>query len=127
LLCLFEMSRLMTERETSERLGVSMRTLQKWRLQGSGPRFVKLGRSVRYDAGDLEQYIEAARRGLWLDRGELEKLIARAARDFEEVAPRGDDPPPRGVRYRDGDDDYYFRRDPRPERRWYESLGDIFD
>jgi len=52
----------MAERDASERLDVSVRTLQKWRLQGSGPRFVKLGRSVRYDAGDIEQYIEAARR-----------------------------------------------------------------
>jgi Zn-finger nucleic acid-binding protein len=65
-------------------------------------------------------------RGLWLDRGELEKLISRAARDFEDAAPYRDDIPPRGIRYRDDDDDYY-RRDPRRKRRWFESLGDIFD
>jgi len=66
-------------------------------------------------------------RGLWLDRGELEKLIARAARDFDDVEPRRDDTPPRGVRYRDDDDDDDYRRDPRRKRRWYQTLGDIFD
>lgn len=56
------MSRLVTERDASELLGVSMRTLQKWRLHGNGPPFVKLGHAVRYDVTDLETYIEGARR-----------------------------------------------------------------
>lgn len=56
------MIRLVTERDASECLGVSVRTLQKWRLQGNGPRFVKLGHAVRYDGRDLEEYIESARR-----------------------------------------------------------------
>ncbi len=65
-------------------------------------------------------------RGVWLDRGELEKLVARATRELDELTPRTHDTPPRGARYRDGDDDDY-RRDPRRKRRWFESLGDIFD
>jgi Zn-finger nucleic acid-binding protein len=65
-------------------------------------------------------------RGVWLDRGELEKLIARATREFEEVAPRRDDTPARGVLYRDDDDDYGGRH-PKKKRRWIDSLGDIFD
>jgi len=56
------MTRLVTESDASECLGVSVRTLQKWRLRGDGPRFVKLGRAVRYDGRDLEAYIEAGRR-----------------------------------------------------------------
>ena len=52
------MSRLVTERDTAELLGVSVRTFQKWRLPGNGPRFVKLGHAVRYDLKDLEAYIE---------------------------------------------------------------------
>jgi Zn-finger nucleic acid-binding protein len=64
-------------------------------------------------------------RGVWLDRGELEKLISRATREFEELVPRRDDTPPRGVRYHDDDDDY--RRYPKKKRRWIDSLGDIFD
>lgn len=66
-------------------------------------------------------------RGIWLDRGELEKIIARASSEYDEFAARRDDTPPRGVRYRDDDDDDYYRRDPRRKRRWFESLGDIFD
>ena len=56
------MTRLVKERDAAERLGISVRTLQKWRLQGDGPRFVKLGHSVRYDGEDLEAYIGSSRR-----------------------------------------------------------------
>lgn len=73
-------------------------------------------------------------RGMWLDRGELEKLVARATRELEEPAWRGDDTPPRGVRYHDEDDDEHdvlrHRHDPRYPRRkrsWFASLGEIFD
>ncbi len=64
-------------------------------------------------------------RGVWLDRGELEKLIARATREFDEVAPHRDNTPPRGVRYHDDDDDHGHH--PKRKRRWIDSLGDIFD
>lgn len=60
-------------------------------------------------------------RGLWLDRGELEKLIARATRELDELGPHSDRTPPRGVRYRDDDDDDHHRRDPRRKKRWFES------
>lgn len=69
-------------------------------------------------------------RGVWLDRGELEKLISRATREFEELAPRRDDTASEGVRYHDDDDDDDddgHRRYPKKKRRWIDSLGDIFD
>jgi Zn-finger nucleic acid-binding protein len=61
-------------------------------------------------------------RGVWLDRGELEKIIERATRELGE----------------DGDDDYADsspggqrdaagRRRPERKRSWLERLGDIFD
>lgn len=78
-------------------------------------------------------------RGLWLDRGELEKLIARATRDYEEVAPPREAPPPytpprnappphydSRPSHHHHDDDYY-RRHPRRKKQWYEAFGDIFD
>ena len=65
------MSPLITERDASEPLGVSVRTLQKWRLQGNGPRFVKLGHAVRYDVKDLEAYIERARRRSTSDSAQM--------------------------------------------------------
>lgn len=66
-------------------------------------------------------------RGVWLDRGELEKLIARNNRDFEALEAHL---PERGASrpYRDDDDDKYGddRRPPR-KRRWLDSVGDLFD
>ena len=37
---------------------VSPRSLEKWRLTGGGPRFVKLGRRVAYDPRDLAAWLE---------------------------------------------------------------------
>lgn len=34
-------------------------TLEAWRCRGGGPRFVKLGRSVRYRESDLDAFIES--------------------------------------------------------------------
>ena len=33
-------------------------TLEQWRYQGKGPRFVKIGRSVRYRRADLDAFLE---------------------------------------------------------------------
>jgi Zn-finger nucleic acid-binding protein len=70
-------------------------------------------------------------RGIWLDRGELEKLIARATRDLDELSPYSDDRHGCASQLHDDDDDDddhdHRRRDVRRKRRWYESLGDIFD
>ena len=76
-------------------------------------------------------------RGIWFDRGEVEKLIARTTAEMEQVdrsqrAPSRDSEPPRpyreSERVRDSghDHDDYRRRHPR-KRSWMESLGDIFD
>jgi Zn-finger nucleic acid-binding protein len=65
-------------------------------------------------------------RGVWLDRGELEKLIARASRDFDDLTARRDDKPPPAF-HRDERDDGDYRRHPRKKRSVFESLGDIFD
>lgn len=40
-------------------LGLSSSTLSKSRLTGEGPRFVKLGASVRYRRSDLEAFVNA--------------------------------------------------------------------
>jgi hypothetical protein len=34
-------------------LGLSVRTLQAWRVRGGGPRYVKIGRAVRYQRREL--------------------------------------------------------------------------
>lgn len=61
---------LLTEAQTAQRLQVSIRTLQGWRLSGGGPPFIKLGRrSVRYRMSDLDRWIEEQRRTSTSDPG----------------------------------------------------------
>lgn len=42
-------------------LGLSARTLEKWRLTGDGPPFVKLGRAVIYERQYLDDWVDAHR------------------------------------------------------------------
>ena len=48
----------LTEVEAAKVLGLSVATLRAWRLRRTGPRFVRLGRAVRYTANDLRLYVE---------------------------------------------------------------------
>lgn len=80
-------------------------------------------------------------RGVWLDRGELEKLITRAVNDLtgQAAGPARFEPPPRSIRqdsqpYRQDSQPYRhdgqpYRHDTHPKRKrhWLESLGEIFD
>jgi hypothetical protein len=50
---------LMTETEAALHLDLSPRTLQAWRGRGTGPAFVKAGRSVRYARDELDRFISA--------------------------------------------------------------------
>ncbi len=54
---------LIDESTLATRLGVSRSTLQSWRYAGRGPRFIKLGRIVRYRGADIEAYLRANTRG----------------------------------------------------------------
>lgn len=38
-------------------IGFAPNTLEKLRVYGGGPRYVKMGRSVRYRVSDLEAYL----------------------------------------------------------------------
>ena len=55
-------SKLLREQEVAERLGVSVRTIQHWRLVGGGPVFIKVGRCVRYAGEDLTEFMNEQRR-----------------------------------------------------------------
>lgn len=44
-------------------LNVSVSWLAKARLSGSGPRYVKIGRAVRYPESNLREYIKSRTRG----------------------------------------------------------------
>ncbi|ARJ65053.1 hypothetical protein WV31_04935 [Magnetospirillum sp. ME-1] len=53
------MSTYLTQREAAEALRLSERTLERHRLTGTGPRFVKAGRRVLYRPADIEAWAEA--------------------------------------------------------------------
>jgi len=49
--------------------GLSVRTLERWRIEGRGPRFVRVGRRVMYRAEDLAAFVEAGLRVSTCGRG----------------------------------------------------------
>jgi hypothetical protein len=64
------MGNLLTDKQVAERLAVSTATVRKWRMFGTGPRFLRIGvapgqahapgkrrGSIRYDPADLERYL----------------------------------------------------------------------
>jgi hypothetical protein len=50
---------LLTQREAAVVLRLSERTLERWRVQGIGPRFVRLNNSIRYRQQDLDAHVAA--------------------------------------------------------------------
>lgn len=50
---------LLTETDAAALTGLSVRTLQTWRVRGGGPQFAKLGGAVRYRRADIEAWINA--------------------------------------------------------------------
>jgi predicted DNA-binding transcriptional regulator AlpA len=54
---------LLHPRDAAKLLNVSVSWLAKSRLSGDGPRFVKIGRAVRYLESSLREYIKGRTRG----------------------------------------------------------------
>lgn len=50
---------LLSEKAAAALLSMSVRSLQGWRVKGGGPRFCKIGKSVRYRRQDIDAFIEA--------------------------------------------------------------------
>lgn len=44
------------EHDLSARWGVNVKTLKRWRNEGRGPRYIKIGRSVTYLPKDIEHF-----------------------------------------------------------------------
>ncbi len=53
---------LLKTRDAAKRLGIPKSTLEKLRLSGGGPIFVKRGKSVFYTEQDLTEWVQANRR-----------------------------------------------------------------
>jgi excisionase family DNA binding protein len=61
----------LTERQVAEQLGLSVATLRAWRHRGKGPRFLRLGRSVRYLPADVDEFVRASAVDTQSELGEL--------------------------------------------------------
>ncbi len=62
-------SRLLHEKDAAVLLGLSPKTLSRWRWAGRGPQFLKLGGAVRYQRSDLEVFLAASARRSTSARG----------------------------------------------------------
>jgi predicted site-specific integrase-resolvase len=51
------MLKLLTEEDVAKQLHVSLAALQRWRLEGRGPRFIKVSSKVRYRPEELEEWL----------------------------------------------------------------------
>lgn len=52
------LERLLDEKAAAEILCTTAKNLQTWRCRGRGPKFCKIGSSVRYDPADLREFID---------------------------------------------------------------------
>jgi predicted DNA-binding transcriptional regulator AlpA len=52
------MDSLLNQKQAAHVLGMSVRTLERHRVAGTGPRWARLGRLVRYRQSDLDAWVE---------------------------------------------------------------------
>lgn len=53
--------------DVADLLHVSRSLLAKWRMKGRGPRFMKAGRRILYECGEVRRWLEAQERSSTLD------------------------------------------------------------
>ncbi len=63
--------------EAAELLGLSRRTLDRYRLTGDGPAFHKFGNSVRYRRSDIQTWADARRKTSTSDDGRRDRGARR--------------------------------------------------
>ncbi len=54
--------KLLDTSELAEHLTNKPNTIEGWRIKGVGPRYIKIGRLVRYRLADVEEWLEAQAR-----------------------------------------------------------------
>jgi predicted DNA-binding transcriptional regulator AlpA len=82
------MNNLLSEKETAEKLGISLTTLRRLRYADEGPAFTKIGKRILYRPDEIDKYIELK------TKGGLSMTQERAAQRLEELgevysSPRG--------------------------------------
>jgi len=63
--------------EAARFVGLSIRTLEKHRIYGTGPRYSKLGGRVVYAVDDLQSWVQSAAKASTSDPGRVVVLPAR--------------------------------------------------
>jgi len=53
----------LTDLQTAEFLNISVSTLRRLRLVGGGPRWIRIGSSIRYPMRDLQEYVASVPSG----------------------------------------------------------------
>ena len=65
---------LLNTEQAAKRFGLSPRTLERYRVTGEGPEYVKMGHAVRYSLSALRRWLKGrTRRSTSDDGGELKK------------------------------------------------------
>ncbi len=49
---------ILTPQSLADLLGYSLRTVEDWRRKGTGPRYLRIGKHVRYRMSDVESWLE---------------------------------------------------------------------
>ena len=79
--------RYLDTKQAAAYLGLSVKTLEKLRVTGRGPRYAKAGRRVIYDRRDLDRWVAARKRGFtgeWVDADEPEEADGSEDEDGSE-------------------------------------------
>jgi predicted DNA-binding transcriptional regulator AlpA len=54
---------LLNEQEVARITGLSLATVRRWRLLGTGPQYLKIGAAVRYRPSDFQSWMNSLPRG----------------------------------------------------------------
>ena len=74
-------SMLLNTDQAAQRLGLSPRTLERYRVTGEGPEYLKIGRAVRYTVSALERWLKGCKRRSTSDDGRASKKTRKRKRD----------------------------------------------
>ncbi len=72
---------LLNTEQTAQRLGLSPRTLERYRVTGEGPEYLKMGHAVRYTASALKRWLKGCTRRSTSDDGRATKKTRKRKRD----------------------------------------------
>jgi predicted DNA-binding transcriptional regulator AlpA len=70
------MVQLLNEERAAEILSVTTAALRRWRRELRGPRYVKVGRLIRYRESDLETWIDQNTKGPITRKGNVARLAS---------------------------------------------------